>query len=78
MTVFVSASTQAAFLFRALESGVEVTGDDGDLEPVPPTDHDRTSEPGPDAGPETPLKQTVPVAQTLLCTTQKDALLLHR
>ena len=31
ITVLVSASTQAAFLFRALESGVEVTGDDGDL-----------------------------------------------
>ena len=32
MTVLVSASTQAALLFRALESGVDVTGDDGDLD----------------------------------------------
>ena len=31
MMVLVSASTKAAFLFRALESGVDVTGDDGDL-----------------------------------------------
>ena len=31
MTVLVSASTQAAFLFRALESGVDVTGGEGDL-----------------------------------------------
>ena len=39
MMVLVSASTKAAFLFRALESGVDVTGDDGDLaEEVNPGD----------------------------------------